>query len=95
MKKYHVYILASQYHGSLYIGVTSNLTKRIWQHKNKEIKGFTAKYEINKLVYIEEFADIILAIRREKRLKMWRREWKVNLIEKSNPYWVDLYFEVV
>jgi putative endonuclease len=74
-------------------GVTSNLIKRVWQHKNKVIKGFTSKYHVDKLVYFEEFQEIILAIHREKRLKEWKRDWKMNLIERSNPQWIDLYSE--
>ena len=75
MKRYYVYILTSQYNGTLYIGVTSNLIKRIWEHKNKIVKGFTSKYG----------QDITLAIHREKRLKEWKREWKLNLIEQVKP----------
>ena len=85
MKRYYVYILTSQYNGTLYIGVTSNLIKRIWEHKNKIVKGFTSKYGVDKLVYFEEFQDITLAIHREKRLKEWKREWKLNLIEQVKP----------
>lgn len=95
MKTYFIYILASNKNGTLYIGVTSNLIKRIWEHKNKIIKGFTEKYNINKLVYFETFQDVHLAIRREKRLKEWPREWKLNLIEKDNPEWCDLYPEIL
>ena len=85
MKRYYVYILTSQYNGTLYIGVTSNLIKRIWEHKNKIVKGFASKYGVDKLVYFEEFQDITLAIHREKRLKEWKREWKLNLIEQVKP----------
>lgn len=95
MKNYYVYIFANKCNGILYIGITSNLTKRIWEHKNKITKGFTEKYDINKLVYIEEFHDVHLAIRREKRLKEWPRDLKLNLIERSNPRWLDLYNEIV
>jgi putative endonuclease len=95
MKRYFVYILASKCNGTLYIGVTSNLLKRVWQHKNKVEKGFTFKYSVEKLVYIEEFFDIGLAIKREKNLKNWKREWKLNLIEKSNPGWIDLYEGII
>ena len=94
MKRYYVYILTSQYNGTLYIGVTSNLIKRIWEHKNKIVKGFASKYGVDKLVYFEEFQDITLAIHREKRLKEWKREWKLNLIEQANPQWFDLYSEI-
>lgn len=88
---YHVYILASSYKGTLYIGVTSNLLKRIYEHKHKLITGFTANYGVDKLVYFEEAEDILIAISREKQLKKWKREWKINLIEKNNPHWLDLY----
>jgi len=95
MKQYYVYIMASQCNGTLYIGITSDLIKRVWQHKNKVIKGFTYKYRVDKLVYFEAFQDVALAIRREKRLKEWQREWKLNLIEQSNPRWIDLYSEII
>jgi putative endonuclease len=91
MKNYYVYILASQRNGTLYVGVTSNLAERVLSHKNKLFKGFTEKYNIDKLVYYETYDDIGFAIQREKRLKEWHRKWKVNLIEKDNPYWNDLY----
>ena len=91
MKNYYVYILASQRNGTLYIGITSDLTRRIWEHKTKLIKGFTSKYGVNQLVYYEEYQDVSMAISREKRLKEWPRKWKLHLIEKNNPYWNDLY----
>lgn len=81
--------------GTLYIGVTSDLKKRVWKHKNKTSKGFTNKYSLNKLVYYEIFDDIYLAINREKLLKTWHRNWKKDLIEKSNPEWKDLYSEII
>jgi putative endonuclease len=90
MKQYYVYILASKRNGTLYIGVTSNLEKRIYEHKIKLIKGFTEKYNVNKLVYFEISNDIKSAINREKQLKKWNRNWKLNLIEKNNPDWVEL-----
>ncbi|MFT4327407.1 MAG: GIY-YIG nuclease family protein [Wolbachia pipientis] len=95
MKGYHVYILASKHNKALYIGITSNLIKRIWEHKNKAISGFTSKYNVSKLVYFEEFQDISLAISKEKLLKSWKREWKIDLIVKRNPYWADLYEEII
>jgi len=95
MKRYHVYILANRPDGTLYIGVTGDLIRRIWQHKKKILEGFTKKYGINKLVYFEEYGDIDLAIHREKRLKEWQRKWKISLIEKNNPTWRDLYDEIV
>ena len=90
--QYYVYILVSKRNGTLYIGVTSNLVKRVYEHKNNIIEGFTKKYNIQKLVYYEITDDIESAIRREKQLKKWNRKWKINLIENSNPEWRDLYF---
>ncbi|MFA4834122.1 MAG: GIY-YIG nuclease family protein [Patescibacteria group bacterium] len=91
-KSYYVYILASKRNGTLYIGVTNNLLNRSFQHKNKENKNsFTAKYNVNRLVYYEIFADIGGAITREKQLKKWNRKWKIKLIEKDNPTWRDLF----
>ncbi|ABV79481.1 GIY-YIG nuclease [Rickettsia bellii] len=87
---YWVYILCSNRNGTLYIGVTNNIIRRSYEHKQKIIKGFTAKYNIIKLVYTEEFADIKEAIIREKALKKWKRSWKIELIEKVNPEWKDL-----
>ena len=91
IKNYFVYIVASQRNGTLYIGMTSDLIRRIWQHKTKLLKGFTEKYEVNKLVHSEQYQDVGTAIQREKRLKEWPRAWKIHLIEKQNPYWIDLY----
>lgn len=90
MKIYYVYIIASKENGTLYIGVTNNLAKRVWVHKNKVISGFTSKYNINKLVYYESYTQIEDAILREKVLKKWNRQWKINLIEKENPECLDL-----
>jgi putative endonuclease len=86
-----VYILASKKNGTIYIGVSSNLQKRVWQHKNNEVEGFTKKYKVHMLVYYELHDDITVAITREKQMKKWKREWKINLIEKNNPNWVDLW----
>ncbi|MGB3403150.1 MAG: GIY-YIG nuclease family protein [Microcoleaceae cyanobacterium] len=86
-----VYILASKPNGTLYIGVTSNLIKRVWQHKNNLVEGFTHKYSVHQLVYFELYDDMAEAITREKRLKKWNRSWKVRLIEEQNPKWKDLY----
>ncbi len=86
-----VYILASKRNGTLYIGVTSNLIKRIWEHKNNLVPGFTQRYRIHHLVYVEQAADMLSAIAREKQLKKWNRHWKLNLIEQANPGWADLY----
>ena len=90
--QYYIYILANKRNGTLYIGVTSNLVKRVYEHKNNIIDGFTKKYSIHKLVYYEITDDIESAIRREKQLKKWNRKWKINLIEKNNPEWIDLYY---
>jgi putative endonuclease len=87
---YYVYILASKKDGVLYIGVTDNLEKRIYEHKNHLHKGFTDKYFVGKLVYFEETPDVKSAILREKQMKKWNREWKENLINKDNPAWIDL-----
>ena len=89
-KKYYVYILTNKRNNVFYVGVTSTLQHRVWEHKNKVHAGFTAKYNINKLVYYEEYQYVEDAIYREKQLKKWRRQWKVDLIKKSNPYWNDL-----
>ncbi|MGA2173062.1 MAG: GIY-YIG nuclease family protein [Sedimentisphaerales bacterium] len=91
MGEYFVYILASKRNGTLYIGVTNNLLKRVDEHKNNLIPGFTNKYGVHNLVYYERYNDIYDAIAREKRMKKWKREWKMELIEKSNPEWRDLY----
>ena len=90
--QYCIYILANKRNGTLYIGVTSNLVERVYEHKNNMIEGFSKKYNIHKLVYYEITDDIESAIRRERQLKKWNRKWKINLIENSNPEWRDLYF---
>ena len=89
-----VYILASKPNGTLYLGVTSDLVGRVWQHQNKLAEGFTQKYNVSRLVYYEQHSDMISAIEREKQLKRWKREWKVDLIEEKNPTWEDLYGEL-
>ena len=89
-KTYDVYILANKKRGTLYIGVTNNLKRRIFEHKNKEVGSFTKKYSINKLVYYEETNDVVSAITREKQLKNWQRIWKIDLIESVNPEWKNL-----
>ena len=94
-KQYYVYILASRKNGTLYIGITSDLVKRVWEHKEKAVKCFTSKYGIEKLVYYEIFDDPENAIKREKRLKEYKRQWKIDLIEKGNPEWKDLYEEII
>ena len=90
-KTYCVYILASRKGGSLYIGVTSDLAGRVWQHKEHVIKGFSDRYNIERLVWYEVHEDPEAAIQREKNLKRWNRAWKVALIERNNPQWNDLY----
>ncbi len=90
-RSYWLYILCSNKNGTLYIGITNNLIRRIYEHKNKLIPGFTSKYKINKLVYIEEFLSIEEAIQCEKYIKKWNRKWKLELIESKNPDWKDLY----
>lgn len=93
-KQFYVYILASKRNGTLYIGVTSDLVKRVWEHKNHVVDGFAKKYNVNKLVYYEVHQEPVQAITREKRLKYWKRAWKIALIEKQNPEWNDLYEEL-
>ena len=95
MKTYWVYILASQKYGTLYVGVTSNLIQRIWQHKEKLADGFTKKYDVDRLVYFEQTENVESAILREKQLKRWKRDWKIRLIEEENPNWDDLYRQIV
>ena len=90
----YVYIFASQRNGTLYVGSTPDIIKRTWAHKNKVIPGFTAKYNVHMLVYYEMHELYIEAARREKRFKNWPRQWKINLIEKLNPEWRDLYEEI-
>ena len=88
---YYVYILASRIAGTLYIGVTNDLIRRVFEHKSKFVRGFAKKYDVVKLVYYEQYDDIEIAIQREKRLKKWNRQWKIRLIEEKNPNWDDLY----
>jgi putative endonuclease len=89
-KIFYVYILSSKRNGTLYIGVTSNLARRVYEHKNKLIEGFTKKYNIDQLVYFEVTDDVSVALVREKQLKHWNREWKIKLIEAENPDWSDM-----
>jgi putative endonuclease len=95
MKYYYVYILASHKCGTLYIGITNDLVRRVYEHKNGLTKGFTSLYKVDKLVYFEDTTDVYGAIEREKQLKKWRREWKIQLIESTNPEWKDLYTELI
>ncbi len=90
MKQFYIYILASQKNGTLYIGVTNNLERRILEHKNKINNGFTTKYNVSQLMYFESFTSILDAIKREKQLKKWNRKWKIDLIELENKEWKDL-----
>ncbi len=94
-KQYYTYILTNRKNGTLYIGVTNNLIKRIYEHKNNLVKGFTKKYNLHNLVHYENFNEINEAITREKRMKKWKRQWKIELIEKNNPTWEDLYSEII
>jgi putative endonuclease len=89
-RSYWVYILASKPHGTLYIGVTNSLQRRVWQHKTKSVDGFTARYGVNRLVHFEEFRDVANAIARESELKGWLRSKKIMLVQKENPLWKDL-----
>jgi putative endonuclease len=88
---YYVYILASKIGGTLYIGVTNDLVRRVFEHKSKFVSGFTKKYDVVKHVYYEQYDSVENAIQREKRLKKWNRQWKIRLIEERNPNWDDLY----
>ncbi|MFH1700776.1 MAG: GIY-YIG nuclease family protein [Candidatus Zixiibacteriota bacterium] len=95
MKQYYVYIMASERNGTLYIGITNDLVRRVLEHKNDLIEGFTKKYGVHKLVYFEHTADVESSIAREKQVKKWNRKWKLRLIEESNPNWNDLYNDIV
>lgn len=90
-----VYILASKRNGTLYIGVTSDLVKRVWEHQNDLVEGFTKKYAVHRLVYYEMLENMESAIQREKQLKKWNRDWKIQLTEKDNPEWRDLYDSLI
>jgi putative endonuclease len=94
MRQFYVYILASRPGGALYIGVTSDLVRRIYEHKTGSLPGFTKRYSINKLVYYEFYATAREAIQREKNMKHWPRSWKTKLIAQSNPEWRDLFDEI-
>jgi putative endonuclease len=95
MKTPCLYIVASKRYGTLYVGVTSDLVKRIWEHKNHVVPGFTKKYEITNLVWYESHETMESAIVREKRIKEWKRAWKINLIQEMNPNWEDLYESII
>ena len=94
MENYCVYILANKQNTVLFTGVTNNFLRRIIEHKTKTVKGFTEKYNLNKLVWFEQTKDIKLAIHREKQIKKWRRNWKNELVEEKNPLWKDLFYEI-
>jgi len=95
MNTFYIYILASSKNGTLYIGVTRNLTKRVWEHKSKAVDSFSKKYGVANLVYYEQSIDVNSAIQREKQIKHWKRSWKIELIEKTNPHWADLYNDII
>jgi putative endonuclease len=95
MNAYYVYILASKKNGTLYIGVTNDLTRRAYEHKQGAVEGFTKKYNVHRLVFFEKTNDVESAIIREKQMKNWNRQWKIELIEKNNPEWKDLYKEII
>lgn len=95
MKSFYVYILASGRDGTLYIGVTNDLVRRVLEHKDGQIEGFTKKYKVNQLVYYEGTSDVYGALTREKQMKKWKRAWNIELIEEGNPHWRDLYDEVI
>ena len=95
MNTYYVYLMASQKNGTLYVGVTNDLVRRVWEHKNDILEGFTKKYGVHRLVWYEETTDVDVAIQREKQIKKWRRQWKINLIKKENPEWEDLYDRLI
>jgi putative endonuclease len=95
MKQPCVYMLASKRHGTLYVGVTSGLVKRIWEHKEDLVPGFTKRYKVHTLVWFEMHETMEAAITREKQLKKWNREWKIRRITEINPRWKDLYFDLI
>ena len=93
-ENFYVYILSSLHNRVLYIGMTSDIRKRVWEHKERVIEGFTARYNVDRLVHFEIFDDAENAIKRERAMKEWKRGWKVELIEENNPEWRDLYEEI-
>lgn len=92
---FFVYLLASKPYGTLYVGVTSDLVRRVWEHKSKAVPGFTARYGVDRLVWLESHETWESASRREKQIKEWKRDWKINLIESDNPHWIDLYADLL
>ena len=95
IKQPAVYILASERNGTLYIGVTSDLIKRVWEHKNNLVEGFTKRYKVHNLVWYELYESMTSSIEQEKKMKEWKRAWKIRLIEENNPNWNDLYNSIV
>ena len=95
MSPYYVYLLASRKHGTLYVGMTNDLVRRVYEHKAKAVPGFTSRYGVDRLVWFERYEDPVSAITREKDIKKWQRDWKIRLIEKHNPDWLDRYDMVV
>lgn len=95
MNSYYVYILASKRNGTLYVGVTNDLIRRVAEHKGSQIEGFTKKYNVHRLVYFEDTDDIDAALNREKQLKKWKRAWKLRLIERANTEWRDLFQDIM
>jgi putative endonuclease len=95
MKEYYVYVLASKPHGTIYVGMTNDLIRRIYEHRNDLIESFTKRYGVHRLVHYEQCEDVSAAIWREKRLKKWNRSWKIRLIEATNPEWRDLYPDIL
>ena len=95
MSGYYVYILASKRNGTLYVGYTGDLARRVYEHKNNMVEGFTKKYGVHNLVYFEECVDREAAMLREKQIKEWKRRWKLEMIEKANPEWEDLYGQII
>ena len=93
-RSYYVYTLASRIGGTLYVGITNDLIRRVFEHKSKSTPGFTERYDVAKLVYFEQLDDPENAIKREKRIKKWNRAWKIRLIEEFNPNWEDLYADI-
>lgn len=94
-KNYYVYIVTSQKNGTLYTGITSDIARRTWEHREKIINGFSSKYNTKRLVYVETYNDVAEAIKREKNIKAWKRAWKIEAIEKQNPEWNDLYKTII
>jgi putative endonuclease len=92
---YYVYLLASRCNGTLYAGITNDLVRRVWEHKNDAVEGFTKRYQVHHLAWFEQTDDVAAAIVREKQIKKWHREWKLRLIEETNPEWKDLYEELI